>query len=143
MHNHLINHYEHVTISWLDEQQTIIYVEAQRGWQWDETYAVFDDVNSIVAENLHPTYVIVDMSSAGLTLPRQKKDFIHIRRLMMNDPSHEVMTIFITRSQMLTDIVTTVRNVYRKDIEANKIKFVVHIDEAMNIVKFHQERVML
>lgn len=63
-----------INVAWTDATQTVIKLDFQRGWTWDDLYAAIKQADSLIISVPHRVDMIIDISHAG-GLPR---DFMKV-----------------------------------------------------------------
>ena len=63
-----------INVAWTNPTQTVIKLDFQRGWTWDDLYAAIQQADQLITSVNHNVDLIIDISHAG-GLPR---DFMRV-----------------------------------------------------------------
>jgi hypothetical protein len=63
-----------INVAWANPDQTIIKLNVQRGWTWDDLYAAIQQADDLITSVDHTVNMVIDISHAG-GLPR---DFMKV-----------------------------------------------------------------
>lgn len=81
-----------VTFQWTDERQIAIYIQLERGWDWDALYIAQTKVNQVISQQPHTVDLIYDMTLTPI-LPRGY--FSHIKRIHSAYPKNCGMVLVV------------------------------------------------
>ncbi|MGJ3241058.1 MAG: hypothetical protein ACFE0Q_20275 [Anaerolineae bacterium] len=73
---------------WLDAEKTIILLQINRSWSWDDYALMRDTINALAMTVCHPVYYIVDHSPANLQLLGTQSMLMIFNETVANMPSH-------------------------------------------------------
>jgi len=95
-----------IQVAWYNGEKTILRGEISGAWTWDEFHMSIDETHQLMAEVSHPVVVInVRMPDAknpkGNPLP-------HYSRATKQMPSHQIMTINVSRDKPLNRMVANI-----------------------------------
>ncbi len=97
-----------VIVSWYNPEQTIIYIEFERKWTWDDVYAIDDITTEMLLSVNNPVCFLVDVSV--LTgLPRGMS-VTKLKKVLNFEHSNSVATIIYGISPFLRPFFVTLVN---------------------------------
>lgn len=123
-----------VTVSWANEEQSIIRYDFVRGWEWRDIHNALDEAHKMVDTVDHRVDVLMDFSSASL-LPSGALTQLN---MAYRNPKHENIgvTYLIAKSSFVSSIVTMAQKLWGRNNEWD-LEFVATEEEALEKIANH------
>lgn len=118
-----------IDVTWLDDDQTVIYMKYDGNWTWDENIQVNKDLAEILAPKTFIVPIILDVTNSHL-LP--KNALSAIRKSVAIELPNEGVKYVIGASMFVKRMFQLVKQVSRSTFE--EYVFVNSIDEALSLI---------
>jgi hypothetical protein len=121
-------------VVWDNEEKTIIRIDYDVGWTWDDYHKVIDGIAALLQGIEYPTHVI-SVQPAGTRLPAGAPLETY-RQKLAHRPQH--MTVYVTADPaMRDDLITYGETRGRK--EGQHFWFTATVDEARQLIARNPE----
>ena len=123
-----------VKVSWADTTCTIIQLDFERGWTWDDLRAAVEETDRMVASQQHIVHLIIDLRSGG-GLPR---NFISAAGDLFASGearSNEGQRIVIGAGALMRTAYRGLLNVYGTHLKNRPFTFADTLEEAYRLLK--------
>ena len=119
-----------ITLNWDNEQQTIILIEYERPWNWDDFDQTAHELINMMGQVDHTVHIIFDISHAGMPPGGAMTRF---KRVMQIEHPNRGQLVFIS-TPALTTFIRLVRHALNKidpgDDDTPPFEFVQTLAEA-------------
>lgn len=121
------------TLGWYDAEHTILILDVEKPWRWENAYYAIAALNRTILAEDHNVCSIYYLHDAASILPRRLA-LPNIGRLLAEDVDNEHRIIFVGSPLLQTFIELTYRTLRVKQDQA-KFHFVKTLEEALAIAK--------
>lgn len=118
------------TIYWYDDQQTILYYQAQSSWTWSDFYHLMSQICQMTANKPAPVHIIADFTECP-SLP--KDALLHFRSLSDQLPDNIGIVAMVGVRPIIRYLYTTFARIYAKLTQILDMRFVNTLDEALEL----------
>ena len=124
-----------ITVQWFDAEHTLIKVDYEGRWTWDEFFAAADDGRALAKSVNHRVDYILDMRNG--VIPRSGSTLTNSRTVMAKRAPNS--GIFVT---LTTPFVKTMLNVFKNfDREHGSIMYAAGTpEEAIALISKHRQK---
>jgi len=133
----IIEQSEYYRIYWHDEDQSILIGEAFAGWTWEDAQSGIVKLNEIAGHRAQetPVFVIIYLMKGGQLLPKQGSSLAHMRKLLLDDPDHEDLTIYVTESNIIQTMLQLANRLNGLFHLVPKLHFAPTLERAFQIIE--------
>jgi len=126
---------EKYTLCWEDDGKTIIRLDIERGWTWDDAHIVMSMMDEIIPSVGHDVYTVYVFKPGAATLPH-KFAMSNLKTLIASEVPNEKMFILVGAKTLITSFVSMVTKVYGNlTRNASKMQIVSTIEEAHALIE--------
>lgn len=132
----LIETGEKYALSWLDIEKTILHLDIQKGWTWEDAHTALAAINREIMMVQHDVYSIYQFQPNAAVLPTQLAGS-NIKQLLLNtEVDNEAMIILVSAGSFIAQLMSLLSSVYSQ-LSRNTSK--VHkIEQALELIKPHK-----
>ncbi len=129
---------EKYKLYWEDAGKTIIRLDIERGWTWDDAHLALSTMDEVIPAVGHDVYTIYYFKPGAAALPRSFA-MSNIRSLLNSEVPNEKMFIFVGSQSLLSHFITMVTKVYGNVTRnASKLQVSETIEEAFALIEAHK-----
>ncbi len=118
-----------VRVDWADEAQTIVFYDFDEHWTWDEVRAAVERGLALEHGVTYRVDAIIDASRSG---PPPANVFGELMKIVQDHPDNLYVSVFVTRSSVVTTIIELVRRFSNKARRYYRV--VPTVDEAYQLI---------
>ena len=123
-----------IQVAWGNPEQTVIHLEFQRGWTWDDLYAAIQAADQMIIGAPYTVDLVIDIHKAG-GLPR---DFMRVAGDIFASGDarpNEGQKIVVGASWLIQTAYNTFLKVYGNHLQNRPFRFAATMDEAYTLLK--------
>jgi len=113
-----------IRTSWDNENKTILRIEYEGSWTWEDFHKAHDEGNELIKSVSHRVAVIIDVSKSRLIPSGALSRGKHVTE---NKPANQGMTAVVGANGFIQGLYDLFRKVYRKDFN---LIYVSSLEEA-------------
>ncbi|MCE7946694.1 MAG: hypothetical protein DYG88_04610 [Chloroflexi bacterium CFX4] len=124
-----------IRVGWYDAERTILVVEAEQGWTWDEALVVIMEVvnPAIQARAPEPIYSIYHHRTRYF--PEGRGALSALRRMISVNVPNERLLIFVRQSEVLNTLLEVALRAFRMFSHLAHTHFVQTFEQALTIIQ--------
>jgi len=122
-----------INVGWANEEQTIIHLELQRGWKWNDLYGAIQQADDLITSVPHTVHLLIDIRNAG-GLPA---DFMRVAGDIFSKGSarpNEGRKVVIGAGALIRMAYTTFISTFGSQMKDRAFLFASSLDEAQALL---------
>jgi hypothetical protein len=132
---------EHYTLYWHDTEKTIIRLDIERGWTWDDAHIALGMMDEIIPSVNHDVYTVYSFKPGASALPRNFA-MSNIKTLLNSEVPNEKMFIFVGSQTLITSFIAMVTKVYGNlTRNASKLQIMSTNEEALTHIEENKRKI--
>lgn len=123
-----------ITVNWADAEQSIINLEFQPGWTWDDLYVAIRQADALIISVDHTVHLLIDIRKAG-GLPG---DFMRVAGDIFDSGearANEGQKVVVGAGRLLQMAYGAFLRVYGHRLKNRPFHFTGSLDEAYALLK--------
>lgn len=124
------------TFSWYDSARTILTVEVENLWSWDDAYLLVDSVNEMVFSASQGIYTIYNMHQRSQ--PKSNRELVsRLSHMVAAEVPNEELTIIVGASPQFRACAEHAGEIYGVE-RLTRIHFVSTFRDALRLIQQHR-----
>lgn len=135
-----IAQYPNMKLYWYDDDRTVLVGQAEPGWEWEYAHKAMKSLNDTISvwSQTKPIYVILYFAPNAYHFPKAGSALQHMRQILDEDPSEEILTVFVAEGNMVGNIIRLASRMYRIADNQSKFRYVTTFERALDVIKEHK-----
>lgn len=118
-----------MTVEWYDENRTVFYFVATKGWTWDDYYSAHYKAIEMLKDVDHTVHILYDMTAAD-TIPNNA--LVHFKKMAHLLPAQVGLSVVVSSSMLVRVIFNAFKTVTGD--WARNYRFVTSVDAALDLI---------
>ena len=122
-----------IDVNWHNEEQTIVYYDFNKGWEWIELTEAFAQAEALVSQVHYKVDVIMDFRSSWAAIP--KGAISQARQPFASKPHPNINNTVLVGNQFVKSLTDLVRKFVPSSADNWKLFFAASLAEAYSIIE--------
>lgn len=133
----IIKDMDGLTLSWYDEDRTILLLHASIQWDWAMGHELVSAANETVLATDRDVYTVYKFEPHVRMVPKGGAGLASLRNFMKVDPPNEKLVIFVGGSLFLQRLIEIASKIGFRNI-LDKYHFLESMDAALAVIEKHR-----